>query len=62
MLSNDGEPVETVVAEYINPDLNLTSCVLTSGVLTMKITASVGQGDRMRNVTLTHDTAPRPKL
>jgi prepilin-type N-terminal cleavage/methylation domain-containing protein len=59
---NDNEPSETVVAEYINPDIDLTNCVLTSDVLTVKITASVGQGSRVRNVTLIHDTSPRPRL
>ncbi len=59
---NGGAPVETVVAEYINPDPGLTGCVLTSDKLTLKITASVGQGSRVGNVTLTRDTTPRPKL
>jgi prepilin-type N-terminal cleavage/methylation domain-containing protein len=61
--SVDGEdPVETLVADYINPDPGLTGCVWTGGVLNIKITASVGQGDRVIDVTRTHNVTSRPNL
>jgi prepilin-type N-terminal cleavage/methylation domain-containing protein len=60
--SNDGEPVETVVAEYIDPDPNLTNCVSDGGVLSLMITASVGEGSRAVSVTRTHDITSRPNL
>jgi prepilin-type N-terminal cleavage/methylation domain-containing protein len=59
---NGGEPSETLVAEYINADPLLTGCVLSDNVLTLKVTASVGQGSQVRDVTLTHNTVPRPRL
>ena len=59
---NDAEPVETVVAEYINPNPSLTGCDANNNMLSLKITASVGQGSRISDVTLTHDTTLRPKL
>jgi prepilin-type N-terminal cleavage/methylation domain-containing protein len=60
--SNDGEPVETIVAECINPDPNLTNCVSDGGVLSLMITASVGEGSRAVSVTRTHGIASRPNL
>jgi prepilin-type N-terminal cleavage/methylation domain-containing protein len=60
--SNDGDPVETVVAEYISADPELTSCVSDGGVLSLKITASVSTGGPAASVTRTHDTTSRPKL
>ncbi len=58
----DGEPVETVIAQYISDDPGLTSCVSDNGVLSLKVTASVGEGDKVVNVTRTRDTISRPNL
>jgi prepilin-type N-terminal cleavage/methylation domain-containing protein len=57
-----GEPVETVIAGYINPDPDLTGCVLDDGVLSLKVTASVGEGDTVVDVTRTRDIISRPNL
>jgi hypothetical protein len=57
-----GDPAVTLVAEYINADPGLTSCVWAGGVLTLRITASVGGGSRVVNVTRTHDITSRPNL
>jgi len=59
---NGGEPVEIVVAGYINPDPGLTGCVMDDGRLSLKVTASVGEGDTVVNVTRTRDTISRPNL
>ena len=59
---NGDEPVEIVIAGYINPDPDLTGCVLDDGVLSLKVTASVGEGDKVVDVTRTRDTISRPNL
>ena len=52
----------TLVAEYINPDAALTNSVSDNGVLTVKITSSVGEGDRIVNITKSRQVASRPNL
>jgi prepilin-type N-terminal cleavage/methylation domain-containing protein len=59
---DNGLPTETVVAEYINPDPDLTACASDNGVFSLKITATVGEGSREISVTRTHDTTSRPNL
>ena len=55
-------PLVTVVAYNINDDHDLTHCVFSDGVLSLTITASVGEGSRVADVTCTHDTTSRPNL
>jgi prepilin-type N-terminal cleavage/methylation domain-containing protein len=59
---DDAEPVETVIAQYINPDPALTNCAWVEGVFSLKVTASVGEGDRVVDVTMTRETISRPNL
>jgi type II secretory pathway component PulJ len=58
----DGEITETLIAEYINPSSNMTSCVSVNGTLTLTITSSVGEGSRVVNVTRIRAMTARPKL
>jgi hypothetical protein len=58
--TDGGAPVETLVAEYINTTTEMTSCSFTSGVMTLKITASVGEGVNTINVTKVREISPRP--
>lgn len=57
-----GAPSESVVAQYINSDNATTNCELVSGVLTLKVTATVGEGSRTTSVTKVRQIAPRPGL
>jgi prepilin-type N-terminal cleavage/methylation domain-containing protein len=56
------ETTETLIAEYINPSANMTSCVSVNGTLTLTITSSVGEGSRVVDVTRIRDMTSRPKL
>lgn len=49
-----------LVAQYIDPDPEKTSCNLTSGILNLTITATVGRGATMESETRTCQVAPRP--
>ena len=57
---NDGEPTVTRVAEYIDPapedPEQETSCVWAGGVLTFKVTATVGEQSEYR----VYEVKPRP--
>ena len=57
-----GQPLETVVAEYINSSGDNTTCDFTSGVLTLRLTATVGEGARTLSVTKVREISPRPDL
>lgn len=57
-----GQAVETLIAEHINTDIALTNCVSDNGVLTVKITASVGEGAQTIDVTRVRGITSRPKL
>ena len=57
-----GGAAQSHIAQYINTDESMTSCNFTSGVLTLKITASVGEGTRLINVTKTREITARPCL
>lgn len=57
-----GAPSVTLVAEYINSDAQMTNCVSGNGILTIKITGSVGEGSTVVNVTKLREIASRPKL
>jgi len=55
-----GEPIETVVAQYINSDTETTNCEFSGGVLIIKVTAIADEGSS--NVTKTREITPRPCL
>ncbi|MFC2001953.1 type II secretion system protein J [Chloroflexota bacterium] len=57
-----GAPCETIVAQYINSVAENTTCEFTSGVLTLKITTTVGEGVHAINVTKVREITPRPGL
>jgi len=59
---DDGEPSEISVAEYINTDTQLTNCVSDNGVLTLRVTSSVGEGRQTCTVTKVRDISSRPSL
>ena len=56
------EESEVVVAQYIDTDTEMTSCVFSSGVLTLKITATVGEGLHAVSVGKVREIVPRPGL
>lgn len=58
----DGNITETVIAEYINPDADMTYCTSENGTLTLTITGTVGEGSRSIDVTRIRDMTARPKL
>ncbi|MBN1692885.1 MAG: prepilin-type N-terminal cleavage/methylation domain-containing protein [Dehalococcoidales bacterium] len=60
--SENGQVTVTVIASNINPDASLTNCVSFNGTLTVTITGSAGEGDRVINVTKVRDIATRPSL
>jgi prepilin-type N-terminal cleavage/methylation domain-containing protein len=53
---------EVVVAQHINTDADMTSCEFSNGVLTLKITATVGEGLRTESVSKVREIVPRPGL
>jgi prepilin-type N-terminal cleavage/methylation domain-containing protein len=60
---SDGSQVRNIIiAEYINPDAELTNCVSDNGVLTLKITSSVGEGSKVVNITRVSQITARPSL
>ena len=61
--SIDGsEPGQTVVAQYINSVSENTTCEFAGGVLTVKVTATVGGGSYSLSVTKVRKITPRPGL
>ena len=60
--ADGGEPSQTVVAQYINPVSENTTCEFTGGVLTVKVTATVGEGSHALSVTKVREITPRPGL
>jgi hypothetical protein len=57
-----GDPTETVVAEYISQDPSLTKITPGDAIVTLKITAVVGNGELAVTLTRLRDIIPRPKL
>jgi len=57
-----GQPSETVVAHHINSVSENTTCEFINGMLTMKVTSTVGTGSNAISVTKICDIAPRPGL
>jgi len=60
--TDGGGESELVVAQHINPGAEMTNCGFSGGVLTLKITATVGEGAHAVNVGKVREVAPRPGL
>ena len=59
---DSGSPTTTTIAEYINPGEGLTYCTSDNGVVTLKITSSVGEGAKTVDVSKIHQITSRPNL
>jgi len=59
---NGGEPSEALVARFIDPDSEMTNCQYVGGVLTFKITATVGSGSQVASDIRVCEVIPRPAL
>ncbi|OGO30346.1 MAG: hypothetical protein A2Z29_09805 [Chloroflexi bacterium RBG_16_56_11] len=57
-----GLPSITLIANYINPAEDLTYCVSSNGVLTLKITSSLTEGGKTINVSKVDKITSRPNL
>ena len=57
-----GAAVATHIAGYINEDPALTNCSVADNVLTIEITSSVGEGDRIVDFTKEAEISARPHL
>lgn len=57
-----GEPTQTVVAQYINSVSENTTCEFTGGVLTIRVTVTVGEGTHAISVAKVRKITPRPGL
>ena len=60
--ADGGAPSQTVVAQYTNSVSENTTCEFTGGVLTVKVTATVGEGSHALSVTKVREITPRPGL
>jgi len=60
--TDGGGDSQVVVAQHINPDTEMTNCGFSDGVLTLKITATVGEGVRAVSVGKVREIVPRPGL
>ncbi len=61
----DGVPSPTevtLIAEYINGDAGLTNCTTADGTLTIKITSSVGENEKIVNFTKEANISSRPNI
>lgn len=60
---SDGTQVtQTLIAQYINSDPVKTYCSTDNGTMTFVITSSVGEGNKIADVTRTREIASRPNL
>jgi len=57
-----GDPLEIMIAQYINSTGLNTMCDLTGDVLTVKVTATVGQGGHAVTMSKVREITPRPSL
>jgi prepilin-type N-terminal cleavage/methylation domain-containing protein len=57
-----GAPTEMVVAQNINTETSMTNCEFADWVLTVKVTATLGQGANAVSVTKVREIVPRPGL
>jgi prepilin-type N-terminal cleavage/methylation domain-containing protein len=56
------DPRVSFIADYINSEADKTYCTTDNGTLTLTITASVGEGDRIIDVTKKRVITSRPNL
>ena len=59
---NGGGTAQSVVARYINSVSGNTTCEFAGGVLTVKVTATVGDGSHALSVAKVREITPRPGL
>jgi prepilin-type N-terminal cleavage/methylation domain-containing protein len=59
---DDGTTAETVVAQYVNSTSQNTTCQYDGSILTVKVTATVGDGAHALSVSKVKEIAPRPGL
>jgi len=52
----------TLVAQYIDPDPKKTKCEFTNGLLTLTVTATVGNGSLTESETRTYKIVPRARI
>ena len=57
-----GGPSQTLVAQYINTVSENTTCEFANGMLTLRVTATVGEGSHALSVTKVREITPRPGL
>jgi prepilin-type N-terminal cleavage/methylation domain-containing protein len=57
-----GTAAVTLVGQYINEGPTLTKCMVNNNVLTIKITSSVGEGDRVVDFTKEAEASARPHI
>ena len=57
---NGTDNTTTLVAQYIDPDPQKTSCNLTSGILTLTVTSTVSDGSLTQSETRIYKVVPRP--
>lgn len=57
-----GEPRQMLVAQYISSVAENTTCDFTEGLVTLKVTATIGTGLNAVSVTKEREIAPRPGL
>ena len=57
-----GDPTEVMIAQYINSTGQNTMCELNGDVLTIKVTATVGQGSHAVSMSKVREITPRPSL
>ena len=60
--SDGGAAMKTMISPYINTAADMTSCVSSSGTITITITSTVGEGSRAVNITKTRRVSSRPDL
>ena len=59
---NGSLPQLTLVAEHISDNATLTNCTSSNGTLTIKITSSVGENDRVVDFTQEANISSRPNI
>ncbi len=60
--AGEGSPSVTFIADHINSEADKTYCTTDNGTLTLTITASVGEGDKIIDVTKKRVITSRPNL
>jgi prepilin-type N-terminal cleavage/methylation domain-containing protein len=60
--SDGGTPSEMLVAQYINSTSENSTCAFSDRVLTVKVTATVGEGTQALSLTKEREITPRPGL